>query len=331
MEVLVQSYAKPNMQLDSPVFIMGLARSGTSIMYRALQMHTSFKPSNLQRYPYVELKESKVFRNPYSICVGHDSNAYAYMLGNDELYRKFTNENGVNVSLHKLLQFRNVPYKLISESLWFAPDIRAKIWHLFGKDLLLRSYFRYAVEARGAKRILEKTPKHILHLPEIRQTYPDCKIIFCARHPVDVYSSYRKRLIGSIDAGIDRKRLGWLELSPKTFCRKYLRHTSIAIQEAESHYNSMMIIRYEDFTKNYNSTIKGILHYLEEPDEVLSLDNEEGNSVAGGNRRTVLSAVNPRTKNWKDYMSAEEGELIEDRLSESMRYFHYKKYSAVNS
>ncbi len=73
--------------------------------------------------------------------------------------------------------------------------------------------------------------------------------------------------------------------------------------------------------------MKVIFTYLDEPYEAISLDRElnvSGLSIINPN---VFSTANPKTKNWMDYMSNREAGLIEDRLTEPMRYFQYDKYS----
>ena len=54
-------------------------------------------------------------------------------------------------------------------------------------------------KARGVNRILEKTPAAIYHLPEINATFPCAKKLFIHRHPIDVFTSYRRRLKKSVD------------------------------------------------------------------------------------------------------------------------------------
>jgi hypothetical protein len=50
---------------NNPVFIVGPARSGTSLLYRILQKHPVFVPQN--RLVSVDLTESRVFSDPDTI------------------------------------------------------------------------------------------------------------------------------------------------------------------------------------------------------------------------------------------------------------------------
>ncbi|WP_446717972.1 sulfotransferase [Crocosphaera sp. Alani8] len=50
------------METESPVFIVGAPRSGTSLLYRILQHHSSLKLQNIQNSSKVQLTESLIFQ-----------------------------------------------------------------------------------------------------------------------------------------------------------------------------------------------------------------------------------------------------------------------------
>lgn len=74
------------MKARSPVFIVGEARSGTSILYRTLQKHTSFRP----REP--NLVETEIFshlRRTFMFSMSYPQPLIRFMLDDQGPYRDF--------------------------------------------------------------------------------------------------------------------------------------------------------------------------------------------------------------------------------------------------
>jgi Sulfotransferase family len=73
------------------------------------------------------------------------------------------------------------------------------IWLPNRNHLVLRSYF-FAWQARGCPRLVEKTPTNIRRLPKLARTFPAGRFLYIHRHPVDVFTSYRRRAAVDPDA-----------------------------------------------------------------------------------------------------------------------------------
>jgi len=183
-----------------PVFITGVARSGTSILYRTLQQHPRFRPANAR--DGFDLTESRAFVEPWSVRA-RDTAPFRFLLEDEHCHRRFLDEAHVVPPLlgrlHRLEPLRRLARR--------SRRTRIAWWRVCGNDRLLRLYFRHAAHARGVERLVEKTPAHVWMLPEVRATFPDAKVISTHRHPLDVFSSYHRRLAAAeTDAAPRRKR-----------------------------------------------------------------------------------------------------------------------------
>ena len=311
------------MKRKSPVFIVGAPRSGTSILYRTLQRHSSFKPQKCLDKSGVELTESNIFKNPYSTYSDSNSNAFAYMLGDQDHYHQFLDMTKPIQNYQRLLIGKEILQKV-------APLIkvfRNSLWKVTQNDILIRIFLYYAKQARGMKRILEKTPQHISRIPEIKETFPQAKLLFMPRHPVDVYSSYQRRLKDSIKLGLSQSEIKWLQLSPKAFCRKYNSYLHLALKENTSNPSSFMLVRYEDFTGQTQVTLHKIFNFLEEAYEEKCIPENKNQRPDWQADSYLFSGIKNITKSWKDFTNESDAKLIEDELAELMLPLNYSRYT----
>jgi O-antigen/teichoic acid export membrane protein len=150
---------------DSPIFIVGLSRSGTTLLSRMLDAH-----SNIAIFPetgwYLVLD-----------CLG--------------CIREFTNPLQTSLFLNevwKSLRFYRDPAARI------VADEASKQSRYVGPTVhLLEKLGRAYAKERHAEIWGEKTPGHVLWLPQIRELFPRSRILFMVRDPRDVLVSYDDR------------------------------------------------------------------------------------------------------------------------------------------
>jgi len=190
------------MKGSSPVFIVGEARSGTSILYRTLQRHSSFRPLR------TNLVETEIFshlRRTFLFGTTYPESLIRFMLDDEVVYRDFLGSIRVIRVVNALAVGLNLMFRDRSDVVWYA-----NLNHL-----LLRSYFFHAARARGCRRLVEKTPTNTIHLHRLWRTFPRAQFLYVYRHPVDVFSSYRRR-------AADDPAAGWAaRLTPEDFCKAY--------------------------------------------------------------------------------------------------------------
>lgn len=316
------------MKQESPVFIVGAPRSGTSLLYLTLQRHSKFRPWNCNNDSKAELTESNIFRSPYDTYLAPHSPAFTYMLHNLDCYQQFLETIQPICTHQQFFLGKKHLYKLIPKLPFMQKTTRASLWNALGNDLLIRSFFYHAKYARGMHRIVEKTPQHIFLLPEIKETFPQCKLMFIARHPVDVFSSYRRRLEDSLKHRNSRKGLNWLNVSPRSFCKKYMNSINIALQENTSNSQGFLLLRYEDFVKDAYYALEQILNFLEEPYESGCILEKTTRKPNWQDDPNLFSGIKQRTKEWKNYVDYTTAVLIEDQLTDSMNQLNYSRYTS---
>jgi hypothetical protein len=312
------------MKQESPVFILGAPRSGTSILYRVLQKHSSFKPKNCQDATGVDLTESRVFREPYSVF-STTSQAFEYLLCDNNYHEKFTELSQYIQNRQRLILGKTSLHKILSKFQWVK--FRETVWKLNYNDLLLQLFFYYAKQARGSNRIIEKTPQHIFHIPEIKSTFPQAKLLFIYRHPVDVFSSYKKKLKVQQNLGFKYSELRWLEIKVNDFCNLYARNINLALAEETSNPEQLKCIKYEDFVNNLPTAIEQILFFLGETYEEQCIPENETHKLDWKVTPSLFDQVKTRTKNWSDYIDEYDAQLIEKKLTKIIEKLNYSRYA----
>ncbi len=320
------------MKQESPVFIVGVPRSGTTILYRTIQQHINFSIANSNQPSKVQLSETSVFKNPYNTYANQesytnsDSEPFQFMMRNSEFQEQF---NEVTEPIQKFQRYfwgKGLLQKSLSKIRLVPESLRPTLWSSMKNDLLVRSFFYFSKQSRGTQRLVEKTPKHIFYLPEIRQTFPKAKIIFVSRHPVDVFSSYRMRLKVSLDKNIDPRDLSWLQISPQAFCHQYSTQLKIALREARLHPDSFTIISYEDFTNNLRGTLENLSNFLGEKFNDNCIPKDEKNQVEKKLDLHVWGNITKKTKNWQDFVNWEDATYIENKLAAMMTALRCRSY-----
>lgn len=310
------------MKSESPVFIVGAARSGTSLLYRILQKHSSFKLHNEDGYSQSNLVESDIFQKLY--LTSHP-NFLSYMLGNETYYNQFLQSTEWVRRYQNLIFAPAISRKLFRRS--YLKQIRYFFWQVTLSNYLVGNFFYYAQQARGVKRILEKTPASIYYLPEIKTTFPNSKLIFIHRHPVDVYSSYKKRLKVSQDLDLKPSQLIWLKITHERFCQDYTRSINLAVQESQENPEQFLLIAYEDLVNYPQETINKICDFLKENYEEACIPEDETKNANYKIDSHLFGSIEKSTKNWQDFISEEEAKTIENHLSQVMAKLNYPKYT----
>lgn len=294
------------MKGSSPVFIVGEARSGTSILYRTLQRHSSFRPLR------TNLVETEIFshlRRTFLFGTTYPESLIRFMLDDEVVYRDFLGSIRVIRVVNALAVGLNLMFRDRSDVVWYA-----NLNHL-----LLRSYFFHAARARGCRRLVEKTPTNTIHLHRLWRTFPRAQFLYVYRHPVDVFSSYRRR-------AADDPAAGWAaRLTPEDFCKAYRASIERVISWTHGHGNLRMI-RYEDFTRQPASEFQQICEFLREPYEPQALIERRPDLGRWRGDPHLWGEIVPVTKNWRDYIREDEAEVIQSALSDVMARLGYEPY-----
>jgi hypothetical protein len=285
-----------------PVFITAHPRSGTSLLYRTLLKHSSFAPKELC------MEETRIFRHSLLALLDESEmqSLKKYMLDDDDAFNRFLHSIQFEKKWQKLLKTIKLPFILLD-------DIRA--WRFSKNPVVIQKYFQFAVEARGCQRIVEKTPNHLLAYRRIRSTFPQAAIIVLVRHPIEVYSSYRKRLK-------EHPEMEWLKMSVEEFIQQYQKYSTVTdmILKLQQSY----LLRYEDFVQFPEKSFRSLCEFLGEPFEATPIQEAEPSLKIEGINPNLSKTIQKETKVWSNYLNEDEANQIESALNDVMVKYNYE-------
>jgi hypothetical protein len=180
----------------------------------------------------------------------------------------------------------------------------------------------HAVQARGCRRLVEKTPTNTLHLRKLTATFPHARLLYVYRHPVDVYSSYRRR--ASVDPAA-----AWGNVDAETFARRWATSTHRVLCWLDAGKTNLLAVRYESFITDPGSVFRDICAFLDEPFEpeaVLEAQPDPGRWPVDPH---LWGSIVPRTKEWRDFITREEAAVVQRLVGPMMKYLGYEPYPTV--
>ena len=302
-----------------PVFIVGPGRSGTSILYRSLQAHPAFRPENAEGGS--SLAESKAFlRCPFSSDLAADHAVREFMLFDDDAYSSFLRSVPLWRELHAMSLRLRTPTLVERSDL-----LRIARFRLFGSRRVLASYFEHARRARGCQRLIEKTPAHVRHLPELRATFPHAPLLIVLRHPIDIFASYRRRLAREREAGATSLR--WLKLGAAKFARNFARDGRRILRTIRKD-DHAKLVRYEQFTADTAAVLKQIMAFLGELyNEACLLSDRSDHVTWKADPRLFGPIATPET-DWEAHITHEEALEVETALGRLLPELGYAPRTA---
>ncbi len=289
------------MRSEPAVFVAGVARSGTSALRATLERHPSFRPRKDQS------PETHLFARP-------------------DLVREVT----AGRRRQRLFEFL-----LEDEAAAARVDALAAGVPELGHEDLARLFFAVAKEVRGVRRLIEKTPRHVLHLPLIDRSFPECRFLLCVRHPLDVYSSYRKRLADDVEPGAASGSptavpagKEWLTASPEEFARDWAEKVAIVADWCERYPDRSLLVRYEDLTVSPRAEVERICRFLGEPFAERELFGGEDGDASPTGAPDPSARITVNTKRWDSWLDETAGRVIESATADAMERVGYRRYLA---
>lgn len=289
-------------RMSEPVFIVGEARSGSTLLFRALLQHPVLRPrmENLQETSImIQVPRADGFRPD------EPRNLRRFMLEDDSAWGRFLADVG---ALRPWL----------SDS-----DPEAVAW---ATRTVARSFLFHAREARGCRRLVEKTPGHVDYIEDLLEAFPRARLLYIHRHPIDVYSSYVRR------ARVDPKAT-WARLDADEFCRLMSRRVATVLTAMARNPRSIRLVNYGDFTARpveELTRICGFLGLSPRPD-ILGLLADSGGWAHWERSSHLYEGIKTQTKDWGDYCTTHEASLIQDRLGHEMTLLGHLPYDDRSS
>lgn len=292
----------------SPVFIVGEARSGSTILYRVLQKHSAF------RGPKENLQESKIMTSIDELAsvLGpqQPKSMFRYM-ADERSYDEFRKSVAPIRSMLKIGE--DVMRRLDSSS------GKYRIWVATGHPLAVRSYFYHARQAHQVDRVLEKTPNAVMQVNRLRRCYPNAKFIYIHRHPVDVYASYVS--LSKVD-----EKFRWARIPMSEFAYRWRVRSKCAIAFARKIPESFSLLSYEQFTSEPDETIKRLCEFLGEDFDPDMVVEEEPNKNYRMGAPHLYGEITTKTKEWQDHVTARQAAELQKKVRPVMRELAYPLY-----
>ena len=305
------------MSRESPVFIVGVNRSGTTALRSTLDRHPAFR-SRRDVSP-----ETNVFETPERVFKLHKRvgrRALGYLLEDEDVVRDLRRQLGPRW----VWQYGWRGWVDFWSDRSESEVSRVRRWRIQGHHHQLRAFFHAASTARGCRRLLEKTPKHVHFLPELFETFPRARVLMCIRHPVEVYSSLKKRLQRERLEGSDPGRGDWQSIDVEEFVRRYDQIATISLEWAASCPDRCRLVRYEALTADPRRELCSICGFLGEPfdEEALLGSSRIVRDASGSPAPEGRLAENQ--KRWRDFISEDDATAIEAGLAEPMARLGYE-------
>jgi hypothetical protein len=291
---------------QSPVFIVGEARSGTSLLYRCLQTHSAFitrsglhlvESHAMELLPYAFGPESEVGWELVAFMIDRAA------------YEGFARDIASLRRRRQLVRrvIGGVPHDMLS-------------WLAAGEHHVVRRYFLGAAAGRGAQRLVEKTPQHTQWIRHLKVAFPRAQFLYVVRHPVDVFASYRRRFAS------DPVGSPWANVDVAAFCQRWHANLASVRALAGTRLTRVLIVRYEDLVASSEPTVRRILAHLGVPFEEACL-LRAGIELPPGADPLLEEPMVARGEHWREHMSVSTARQIEERLGVEMAAFGYWPHS----
>lgn len=322
---MLKSGDSSNDNKENHVFIVGLPRTGTTIIYRTIQELPSFRAAQLNFWETNIFRDYLTFDAPdlnYESLLGYffyQKDIYNSFL---EAVKEYTGMLRVNKEDNNYeIQFKDRD-SVITPSVFQEKNKPVELrWKESRRIKIIREYFNFAGKCRNSKRLVEKTPHHYLHVHQILWTFPDARIIWMIRHPIDIITSSIKR------AKIDKNYSNYWRVD--NFIKEFKGSFSRLAVYQRHFARNIRLVKYEDFVNNPVKEFKKICEFIDEPFCKSALKNTRGEmpNWKSPDRYLFSKIVHKTEKNWKDHISPGDAEKIETELQDLMKEYHFDFFS----
>jgi O-antigen/teichoic acid export membrane protein len=275
----------------APFFIVGLGRSGSTLLSRMLDANSAIAVFP-ETWCYVILDRLGCLQN----------------FNGPVEYQLFLNQVWDN------LRFYNDP----AARVW-AQEAAKQPSYVGPTATILNTFGRAYAQDKGARIWGEKTPGHVLWLPQIHDLFPNAKIIVTVRDPRDVLVSYDDRWGGG------RRETAFL-MNTAALVRYYLRR---CFDDPGFPPDRVFIVRYEELTSRPLPLLKAICQFLEvdfQPSMVDFYEHSENWIATDEAKHHALlkkPATNARVGRYRTALTLEQIWSVEGFLADEMKVLDY--------
>jgi hypothetical protein len=108
--------------------------------------------------------------------------------------------------------------------------------------------------ADGSALVIDKTPLNFLYLGMVAVLHPDARVLHCTRDPIDTcLSCYLQTFPASLSFATSLEGLGHYHSQYRRICHHWCQHLPLPLHT----------VAYEDMVEDLESTLRGVLDFLE--------------------------------------------------------------------
>ncbi|MBM4353408.1 MAG: sulfotransferase [Deltaproteobacteria bacterium] len=263
-------------RIDRPVFILGNPRSGTTFMHRFLLRTGGVCAFELWEMIFPAITARRMLHRvvdrltPLSPGRYHSSDAHEAGLRDVET-------DDAMVFLHQVEGGFLWSYFLAWEDVW-GSDLCRRYFYEQGDDALPKqdAMFRFLEGCwkrnavyKGRPRIAAKSSLFSLRTADLVRRYPDCRIIYMVRDPLEAIPSGASLLTGVLSRSYDvfnatsqERRARWLENLYQASCRMYQAfHEAWKADRIPE--KNLRIVTYPQIMQDLSGTMSTLLPFLE--------------------------------------------------------------------
>ena len=270
---------------DKPIFIVGAARSGTTLLQYMLRSHSQLS------FPTAESHFIIPFYNRR-----HEFGDLSVLANLITL-------------LENIYQARKNFFDDELPGIKFNPEEMAKNFHKLGITTMpgiFSAIFSENAQGEGKVRWGDKTPYYVLHLDTIIEIFPDAQIIHLIRDGRDCSSSM-----------LNRKDLHFVNTYHTAYTwKKYVQAGKVFGKNNPDFYFEL---RYEDILNQPEKTIKDLCDFLhiEFDDSIINFKT----TVSSDNKTPLLAKPLQKSNQnkWKDTMTAKQLNIFESVAGDTLK------------
>ena len=273
--------------MNSPIFVVGTPRSGTTLTARILGRHSMiFMPG-----------ETHFFDDIYTRCqeLGEPREtraAAAIAACLSTLYERF-NEPADQQRL-RALGGEDALRQLLGTSC-----------RTYGE--VLSRFMQFQMPPNSAKvRWGNNVPKDIFYIKDILSFYPEAKFIICVRDIRDFLFSYQYQWKKTSPENVERIKKLYHPITTSLLWKAAMKQIRVAQELVPP--DHLMIIRYEDLAAQPEAAVHALCQFLKVPYEAEMLRVEANNSSFGVQQQGIFATSIDR---WRQHLSREQVYIAE--------------------
>ncbi|MGI0056355.1 MAG: sulfotransferase family protein [Nitrosarchaeum sp.] len=297
------------MEIQKPIFIIGVPRTGTTLLYNILCMHQDLAWFSIENFSsWVNEDEKELMKNHFleiknnnKIPVTEES---IFVFGAD--WKPGIIQTRVHPDLKKT--------PIEGEYFWrkqFGDKYTRNISDEKKREIILE--LKNVIKEQQKSRFLSKAPQNTMRLFAIQEIFPDAKFVNVVRDPRPVVSSMLERVKkeGTWDPGIeilDKERSKKLDLIGQ-FAWRYKEITDEIYKFAKENKRNFITIKYEDLISKSEEIIIKVLKFCE-------LDMPK-------NFHKMIPEIREHKESFKNNLTSKQQKMIFRLVEKSMKRMNY--------